>query len=56
MGLGKVKDDWVVVLTHERNCSNESILIWVRELRCGKNESLEKRGIVRRDKMLGGWN
>lgn len=53
MGFGKVKDDWVVVLTHERDCSNESVWIWVRELRCRENESLEKRGIVCRNKVLG---
>lgn len=53
MGFRKVKDDWVVVLTHERDCRNESVLIWVRELRSGENESLEKRGIVCREKVLG---
>lgn len=48
MGFCKVKNDWIVVLTHERDCRNESVLIWVRE-----NESLEKRGIVCREKVLG---
>lgn len=49
MGLTPVEEDRIMVLAHEREDGNESVLVWLWEMRLGKKEGLEKRGIVCRD-------